>query len=871
MTDTRWIDAPAFAALAGISRKAATNAMKNAGEHGKPWRGANLKVCTVPSAGRGGLSWRVCAQSVAEALGFDVPNSLPNSDDDRKFQTSEFGTEFGRIDNIIALRRDVPNSLPNSLPNDVPNPENHVPNSGSEFGSLEDDVPNSNLEPSFGSSSVVCFAKRNAGQNSLPVSSKAPQIGNILEGHVSARELASLADISDRAARTALADGKFRKYDLNVIEVPGAGRNGVVRVAPISDLPPALYEKARNLIGSTEIPQETSVSVSEQSTTLHETGDRMTLALWRLEVIQPALAHPRGSAARKAAAQHIAGKRRQPDGKLKTISERTVYNWINRYEGGGIAALANKPSNAKAQPRVLITRKWDAQVKLPTAIKEGIADDLQRYIRSLWSNGTAGWRHVCQLATTKLIELTQDAGWNVEPENLPDICDVNRSLAERWRSYSVIAVHDKDAKAYFDKYLPRVSRNRLGIRPMDIVVGDVHHIDIYLRREDGTMATPKAIVWHDVATNRLYWTLILLGAREGVRRFHVAASFASMCSQWGLPKRLYLDNGSEYNWAEMLNGFDQLAQLAGDDADFRVNLADAEPDLKKNLQSIRQRVGKVIRSRPYNAPAKPVEGQFSNLERFYLSAVDGWIGGNRMKSKTKNVGKAPEPYPGDFATFHETIADVLAYYHATPQRGFLGGKSPNEALQAAIDDGWAGITQVDEKALLLAFAREDTRKVDRGRILWNATYYADELLRFSGQSVRVRVADYNPDYAFVFEGGRLIATAQRDTSFGFLDTAGAREQARRAKENRRIISEMKRDCDRLDLVNEMKRFTASKAVPALPTATRIDVAGDVGAMISETKKFEQRRQNKAVAAAASSNTIKNQWGVADDDYSGLYD
>ncbi|WP_165791847.1 Mu transposase C-terminal domain-containing protein [Thalassospira marina] len=645
----------------------------------------------------------------------------------------------------------------------------------------------------------------------------------------------------------------------------------MVRVAPICDLPPSLYEKARALIGSVDTPQKSAVSVSNHETTLHETGDRMALAMWRLEIIQPALAHGRGTASRKATAQELAGKRRQPDGKVKTVSERTIYNWIKRYEDGGIAALANKPSNAKSQPRVLVTRKWDDAVKLPSAVKQGIADELQRYIRSLWSNGTAGWRHVCQLSSAKLMELTLDAGRHVDADTIKETCEVNRSLAERWRSHSVVAVHDKDAKAYFDKFLPRVSRNRLGLKPMDIVVGDVHHIDIYLRREDGTMATPKAIVWHDVATNRLYWTLILLGAREGVRRFHVAASFASMCSQWGLPKRLYLDNGSEYNWAEMLNGFDQLAQLAGDDIEFTVSLADAEPDLKKNLQAVRQRVGKVIRSRPYNAPAKPVEGLFSNLEQFYLSAVDGWIGGDRMKSKTKNVGKAPEPFPGDFAAFHETIADVLAYYHATPQRGWLAGKSPNDALQGAINDGWAGITQVEEKALLLAFAREDYRMVDRGRISWaGQTYYADELLRFSGRKVRIRVADHNPDYAFIFDGERLIAAAERDTSFGFLDAAGAREQARRAKEMRRVISEMKRDCDRLDLISEMGRFAATSPIPALPTANRIDVAGDVQAMITETKKFEHRQTQKAVAAT-SSKPLKNQWGVEDEAFSDLYD
>ena len=125
-------------------------------------------------------------------------------------------------------------------------------------------------------------------------------------------------------------------------------------------------------------------------------------------------------------------------------------------------------------------------------------------------------------------------------------------------------MHDKDARQFFDRMLPRIRRHREGLQPMDIVVGDVHPIDILLTRADGSTVTPRAIAWLDVATQRLHVTLVQLEKGEGIKQVHVAQAFAAMCSAWGLPHQLYLDNGAEYGWQDMLDGFAQLSRLTGD-------------------------------------------------------------------------------------------------------------------------------------------------------------------------------------------------------------------------------------------------------------------------------------------------------------------
>jgi hypothetical protein len=48
----------------------------------------------------------------------------------------------------------------------------------------------------------------------------------------------------------------------------------------------------------------------------------------------------------------------------------------------------------------------------------------------------------------------------------------------------------------------------------------------------------------------------------------------------------------------------------------------------------------IVRAKPYNARAKPIEGIFGVLETHHFAKLPGWVGGNRMKSKTANIGRA---------------------------------------------------------------------------------------------------------------------------------------------------------------------------------------------------------------------------------------
>lgn len=74
----------------------------------------------------------------------------------------------------------------------------------------------------------------------------------------------------------------------------------------------------------------------------------------------------------------------------------------------------------------------------------------------------------------------------------------------------------------------------------------------------------------------------------------------------------------------------------------------------------------VIRAQPYNAAAKPIEGQFSVIEKGPFAMVPGWIAGDRMAKKTHNVGKDPLPFPETEEDFANAVRVALDYGHTHP-------------------------------------------------------------------------------------------------------------------------------------------------------------------------------------------------------------
>ena len=582
----------------------------------------------------------------------------------------------------------------------------------------------------------------------------------------------------------------------------------------------------------------------------------MVTCQWRYALIQPALAAAKRSAERAAIVKDIAGREHvTPKGRRERLGERTLQRWIDAFEQpaphGGFAGLMRKKREGHGEAAVIVTRTWDRAVPFADATKHRIAGELRQHVRGL-QKANESLSFITPIAAMKLAELTRTEGFAGDDTALAAICAVPYHFIRAERAYKKVATFKNDRSTYEDAK-PRIQRTRAGLAPNDIWVGDVHPVDILYRRADGSTATLRAIAWLDLATNRIHVTWVALDKGQGgVRNTHVIRSFASAVAAWGAPRALYVDNGSEYNWAEFIN--DALKLL---DAHGRRFVGDLAPWAERHSN--------VVKAMPYNAPAKPIENIFGVLERKHFSAVPGWIGGDRMRKRTQNHGREPDPFPGAVSDLIALLDAQIATYNAMPQDGRgLSKRSPNEALRAAIEGGWQA-TAVNADALRVAFSTEEVRQVRQGCISFKGLWTSRELQAYQGDTVSLLIPKYE-DWTRLpvrDEAGRIFTYVHRDTAFGILDPAGAREADARSRQHRSGVIALDRSVPDLDRLTERGKLARTlPAPPALPApAARLtaspeaeDIARNAGlapdAEADRARRFANARDHEEAAALA---------------------
>jgi len=582
-----------------------------------------------------------------------------------------------------------------------------------------------------------------------------------------------------------------------------------------------------NILSHCEKPEEDTESIVLSSPSLY--NPRIVQAVaeqrWKLSILGPALAHPKNSKARGLALEEIArADHLAQDGNHKRLSARTLRNWLAEIDAGNLGGLARKLRTDKGEHRQNISRQWDEACPLSAEEKTEIADKLEKYVSSLWAAGAPSAKRIEQLSTSKLVELCHAAGWD---QAAASSCRIGRHFVERYRGYSLVAIKERNAKLFMDEYIPRIQRNRSGLKPGDVVIGDVHPLDV-IKAHDGREVHARLIAWLDLATYDIHITTLLLDKGRGVRQEDIARSFVSMVEAWGLPRCLYLDNGSEYKWEEMMDGFMALSGLTQAFEAFIKAAGDIGTMLDPETATPAPEARALIRARPYNAPAKQIEGVFGILERGYFSLMPGWIGGDRMKKRTHKIGEAPRAHQGDTEEFNRDLHTCLELYRNAPQ---TDGTSPYDKRRAFYAQGWRPI-QPKREVFLFAFSEVKKLKVHPGGIRVSDTWgMVDALIPMIGKSVDIRVAKWDRSHTFyIDEAGKMHAIPMGNT-FAHGDTAGAKEQSRRAGLLTEHIRTLKADTNRLDLLKEGERHLKSQpAAPTLPEGITVDLNGHGQAM-----------------------------------------
>lgn len=654
-------------------------------------------------------------------------------------------------------------------------------------------------------------------------------------------ELAQLAGISERAAEKAAARTmkstayQWRGAQLSIRTVRGrGGRSGVRYEVLVSSLPLDLQERLKAAERSALGP-------------LTPVEEGAAERKWWMHTLGPALAHPKRSRERGAEIKTILSRPLTDwNGEPFRPSERTIQRQIEAYELHGYAGLGKFQRKDKGVKKVLISKRWDEVVSLDEEARERVADELKGYIRGLYKKDVSA-KLIHALAADKLAKLTAKEDRRSLTDELKELCQVPRTFVEEEKQYRKVAIFNKDRKTHEDAR-PRISRTRAGLAPMEIVYGDVHHIDIVMRREDGSEAWPKAIAWLDAATNRLRFDLVLLEKGKGIRNTDVIRSFVNMTQDptWGLPRHLYLDNGSEYRWADFVD--DAMKLVA------HVDITGGD--------SAGSEASRITRARPYNAQAKPIEGVFGRLEQNYFRHIQGWVGGDRTNKKTANVGKPPEPFEGNLDDLRAVLAAHLGLWEALPQKGALKGLSPRKVYENALNDGWQRIA-VDPHQLRTVFSVPKPRDVCGGTISFaSRAWTCDALISYLGSKVTVLVPKFETpvELPVLDDKGELLGVAVPARDFGMLDRAGARESSRQDRLHKSAIRKLDRAAPEIDPTAEVMRYAEALPLPTpAPVAGVISVSPLAQAIARETTETPEDRQDKKRLAAQKA--IKNRIAI----------
>ncbi|WP_326523962.1 Mu transposase C-terminal domain-containing protein [Sphingomonas sp.] len=509
-------------------------------------------------------------------------------------------------------------------------------------------------------------------------------------------------------------------------------------------------------------------------------GDRIARLL---DAISPILELPYGSGARSAAIRRAV----RPG-----LSERTLRRFVAEYEAGDydLTILARRrPSNA-GKRRVHVSRSFDRAYLAAGHDADQLShwgERRDQLLNDWWASPTqrAGWKRVRLEVQTSLWRELTDAGVHM-PRKAIDISQRAVMAAQHFREVDEYA-HNRKA---WDDGKTRIRRDNSQWRPMQEVVLDVKHLDNIVTRPDGSTVHPKMIAFMDSGTKRIFPFFVFPTKEErGVRQEHVIRAFLAMVGdpEWGLPERIYMDNGSENLRLTVVQTLLDMVTSSG-------------------LKTI-------VKAKPYSGASKPIESRFSELDRQISSQMLGYVGGDRMKPHRPELNRKTSPYPHGYAEFEAEYRIRLLDFEDQPiGSGPFAGRSPREIFLAS---DHRPVT-IDPLALDAHFATYMERTVDRGAVSIEGTRYRHPELP-NGRKVTVALS-YRSEAAPLVKlpgGDWAYVEAEQYYAPGLHD--GAIAAGRAQANDRRRVRGLRKSATTTDVAGNMQARIGDRVI-ALPTA-----------------------------------------------------
>ncbi|MCP4697491.1 MAG: hypothetical protein GY862_11655, partial [Gammaproteobacteria bacterium] len=170
------------------------------------------------------------------------------------------------------------------------------------------------------------------------------------------------------------------------------------------------------------------------------------------------------------------------------------------------------------------------------------------------------------------------------------------------------------------------------------------------------------------------------------------------------------------------------------------------------------------------------------------------------------------------------------------------------ALADFISAGWPGKIDVDESALMMAFATPTSAVAGSegaGCVRWDSDfYYSDSLVNYTGQRLEMRVPEWDPRQVYVLLPTKEVVAVPLDKRFNLArNDEGPHEAKRRKKHTIQVVTDSKEHCDRLDLVSLEREWSQEQdQAPNIPIAGRVSLGGETEQMAALEAAAEKGRK-----------------------------
>jgi hypothetical protein len=434
----------------------------------------------------------------------------------------------------------------------------------------------------------------------------------------------------------------------------------------------------------------------------------------------------------------------------------------------------------------------------------------------MWAAGETSAFNIAFNMSPFLRDLLDAEGIQVAETERLALCEIPRHFIDtrERRRARVVHIHKHDANRFAAEHIGRVKRTRIDLEPMDVVAADVRHCDILVPRADGSLTTAKMVAFLDLATNRYFVRVEILPKGKMVRREHVLMTLRDMMADpsWGVPRILYLDNGSEFNIGLTPGDLGRISKMVRD-----FHKADAKPALFRDYETD----AGIVNSLPYNPQSKIIETGFSVLTRSVEPIYGGYVGGNRMAKKTQNQGRLPKPMEGDEANLKKKHAEMIEFLNARRhQNGVIKGKSPNQVFTEFVKNGWQSVI-CNPHELELAFTTDKTATVQKGGEIRcdSRFYYEKKLTSMIGERVTIGVPIIGARTTLnVMDDKRqLICVAHERQERGIFDPEGVKASGQFRRDAKAEVRRLAADLPKVDLPKARAAAVAALPKPPVPS------------------------------------------------------